>query len=82
MDVKQGKDLPNGLQLLPLRPINAGITRNPGKKRNAGSVRFAASGNFPHHEVDAIENRHWQLARQAEQQPFLDDLFEFVPAFL
>jgi hypothetical protein len=43
---------------------------------------MVASGNFAHHEVDPIENRHWQLARQAEQQPFLEDFFEFVAAFL
>ena len=53
-----------------------------GQSPRAGSVRFAASGNFAHHEVHAIENRHWQLARQAQQQPFLDHFFEFVPAVL
>jgi len=61
--------------------INAGIAKNPGQKA-AGSVRFAASGNFAHHEVHPVDNRHRQLARQAEQQPFLDDFFEFVPAVL
>src|ERR1035437_2863759 len=53
-----------------------------GQSPPAGSVRFAASGNFAHHEVNPIDNRHWQLARQAEQQPFLDQFFEFVPAVL
>jgi hypothetical protein len=41
-------------------------TNRLGAPLQAGSVRFAASGNFAHYEVNPIDDRHWQLARQAE----------------
>ena len=48
----------------------------------AGSVQFAASGNFADHEVNPVKGWHWQLAWQSEQQPFLEHFLEFVPALL